>query len=208
MTNMIRFIVAAAVALSFSATAQAKPKNSGTKTEKPSFSEESPTRTIAQYSAGGFTHEIDTFFTRGVFEVGENCKDCDSGTNLAVGASYLHYLKDGFQVGFEAGIQMLSDEYSVTGDSETLFTIVGIGVMNFQSDVKNSFYGKAGVGIYPVIDGTEYENQFGFQAGLGKRFALWNNVTYKPEFNLMKRGDLDLGFEIRVLNFGISFDSF
>ncbi len=162
------------------------------------------------YSSSSFTsyssqplNEVTTNLTQGYFFSGNKCKDCDSGTNITANVSYLRYLTDGWQVGGEGGLQILSKQWSGTGSSETLLTLVALGAYNFQSDIKSSFYAKAGVGLYPVLDGTSYKSQFGFFVGGGKRFQIFNGITYTPELRLEKHGDLDMGFSIAFLNFSL-----
>ncbi|MNT41453.1 hypothetical protein D3C72_1778130 [compost metagenome] len=124
---------------------------------------------------------------------------------LSVSGAYLHYLKDGFQVGAEGQFTNLNDDASPTRKSATIFDIVGLGVYNFQNDLKESFYGKAGLGLYSVIndDGDGYESKFGLMFAAGKRFPLFPSVTYTPEIRFVKKGDIDMGLEINFLNFGI-----
>ncbi|WII73107.1 outer membrane beta-barrel protein [Bdellovibrio sp. 22V] len=179
------------LALMFTVTAQAQSRNYAS----------------SSYYGGSYTHEILTSFTQGSFVSGKECEDCDSSTNLTLQASYLQTWKNNMQWGFEGGIRMLSEEISGTGSSETLFQIVALGVYNFDNDMKNAIYAKAGIGLYPILErdagGNDYENQFGFFLGIGKRFAWLNNVSYTPELRMVKRGDIDIGFQIDVLQFSI-----
>lgn len=164
------------------------------------------------YTSSSFTsyssqplNEVTTNLTQGYFYSGNRCKDCNSGTNITASASYLRYLTDGWQVGGEGGLQILSKEWSGTGDSKTLVTLVAIGAYNFQSDIKSSLYAKAGIGLYPVLNSTasNYDTQLGFFIGGGKRFQILNGITYTPELRLEKHGDLDLGVNIAFLNFSL-----
>ncbi|MEK2688974.1 hypothetical protein [Bdellovibrio sp. GT3] len=160
------------------------------------------TSSFTSYSSAPM-NEITTNLTQGHFISGNNCKDCDSGTAIAASVSYLRYLQDGWQVGGEGGIQILSKAFSGTGSSETLIDLAAIGAYNFQSDLKTSFFAKAGVGLYSVRDGADYENQFGFFLGGGKRFQILDGITYTPELRLEKKGELDMGFNIAFLNFSL-----
>ena len=128
---------------------------------------------------GSYVHEIDTTLTTGGYTSEKAYKDADTGTNLGASIAYLHYLKDGFQVGGEVKVASISKEISGTGDSETVFDLVGVGVYNFQNDLKESFYGKAGIGLYSILndDRDGYETAFGFMIAGGKRFALFPSVT-------------------------------
>jgi hypothetical protein len=157
-------------------------------------------------SASRNQHEIQTYSTRGAFESGKACKNCDSGTVIDVGGAYLYTLDSKLQVGGDARLRSLSKEASGVGKSVTVIDLIGIGVFNFQPDFDNAFYAKGGIGLYAVLNdnGTDYENKLGLQIGGGKRFPLFSNVTYNPELNLIKRGDIDFGIEIKLINLGIS----
>lgn len=151
-------------------------------------------------------HEIQTYSTRGGFITGKECKDCSSGSVIDIGGAYLYTLDSKLQVGGDARLQSLSKEFSRSGKSATLIELIGIGVYNFQSDFDNAFYAKGGIGLYSALNdaGTDYENKLGLQIGGGKRFPLFSNITYNPELNLIKRGDIDFAIEIKLINLGIS----
>lgn len=205
MKKMIAAIALTALAFTPTAFAAKTSKVPGTKVANPSWSQD---RTYASsgsmtFGGGTFANEIQTNMSSGLFHSGEQCADCDSGTAITAELSYLRYLKDNFQVGGEVGINILSEEYSATNDSATTFKIVGVGVYNFDSDLKNALYAKAGVGLYPVIDEGDYETQFGFFIGGGKRFSWIGNVSYAPEARLTKAGDLDMAVDIYFLNFSL-----
>ncbi|WP_413558718.1 hypothetical protein [Bdellovibrio sp. HCB209] len=157
---------------------------------------------FTSYSAAPL-NEITTNLTQGHFVSGNRQVDGDNGTAITASVSYLRYLKDGFQVGGEGGIQLLSKAWSGTGESETLIDIAAIGAYNFQSDLKSSFFAKAGVGLYSVYDTNDYENQFGFFIGGGKRIQILDGITYTPEIRIEKKGDLDMGFNVAFLNFSL-----
>lgn len=156
-------------------------------------------------AAASYNSEITTNLTGGEFFSGKDCKNCDSGSTLVLGAGFLHTLDSNIQIGGEGAFRMLSKTRSGTGDSETLFDIVGVGAWNFTSDFANSIFAKAGIGLYSVLkdDNSGYENKLGFFIGGGKRFQWLNNVSYSPELRLAKKGDIDMGIEIHVLNFSI-----
>lgn len=203
----MKFITMTVMALAFAVAAQAKPaKVPGAKVSKTTASESKDYTTSSYSSYGGsYTHEFATNLTQGFYQSGKACKDCSTGSNLTVSASYLHYWKDNMQYGAEGSIRMLSKELSGSGSSETLLDILGIGAYNFDSDLKNSIYAKAGVGLYsvPKETGTGYENKFGLFVGVGKRFSWMNNISYNPELRLVKRGDIDFAIDIALLNFAI-----
>jgi opacity protein-like surface antigen len=205
MKKMIAAIALTALAFTSSAFAAKTTKSPGTKVSDASWSQDRAYASSGSMTFGGgtFTNEIQTNLSGGFFHSGNQCKDCDSGSAISAALSYLRYLKDNFQVGGEAAINILSEEYSGTGDSATTFKIVGVGVYNFDADLKNALYAKLGVGLYPVIDDGDWETQFGFFLGGGKRFSWIGNVSYTPELRLTKAGDLDMAVDIYFLNFSL-----
>lgn len=156
--------------------------------------------------AASYRSEITTNMTGGVFFSGKNCKNCDSVSDLTVGAGYLRTLDQNVQVGAEGSVRMLSKYSSGTGSSETLIDIAGVGTWNFTPDFANAIFAKAGIGLYSVIKDNAggYENKLGFFLGGGKRFQWMSNVSYSPELRLIKKGDIDMGVEIHVVNFSIT----
>lgn len=156
--------------------------------------------------AANYRSEITTNMTGGMFFSGKNCKNCDSASELGLGAGYLRTLDQNVQVGAEGSLRMLSKYSSGTGGSETLIDIMGVGAWNFTPDFSNAIFAKAGIGLYSVIKDNAggYENKLGFFLGGGKRFQWMTNVAYSPEIRLIKKGDLDMGVEIHVVNFSIT----
>lgn len=206
MTNMIRLLAMTAV-LSFAFNAQAQTRNRNRTTTAPEARTTTVPETRSYATRGGsFVHEIQTYGTSGAFLSGKQCKNCDSGTTIIVGASYLYTLQDNIQVGGDGALRILSKEVSGVGKSVTTLEAIGIGVFNFDSDFANAFYAKGGIGLYSVLNDTasDYENKLGLQIGGGKRFPLFSNVTYNPEINLIKKGDIDFMIEIKLINLGIS----
>lgn len=139
--------------------------------------------------------------TNGSMQSGKKCKSCDSQTTTTIGGNYLRTINANIQAGAQAQIQ------SVSGPSETLLTLVALGVYNFDTTFKDAFFAQGGVGIYPVLkdDNSGHESKFGFMIGAGKRFPLWGNVNYIPSASLVKRGDVDFAFDIQFLNFSVMF---
>ncbi len=137
--------------------------------------------------------------THGSLRSGKLCKNCDSTTTTAIGANYLRTIDAHIQAGAQAQV--------VSASSETLLTLVALGVYNFDTTLKEAFFAQGGLGIYPVPKevGPGYESKFGFMIGAGKRFPLWGNVNYTPSASLVKRGDLDFSIEIEFLNFSVMF---
>lgn len=159
---------------------------------------------------GSYTHEIMTNLSGAMFQSGERCdgEGCDSGTELNFAGSYLHTWQNRIQVGGEGRFILASEEVSGTGANETRIEALGIGAYNFDSDFGNSFFVKGGIGLYSVFVNNvgradEYENQLGFFGGVGKRFNWLGNVSYSPEVRLVKRGNLNLGIDIHLINLSI-----
>lgn len=148
-------------------------------------------------------HEVTTNLTRGIFFSGKDCKDCSTGTLLDLGGAYNIGWKDNIQFGVEGRLQYLSKEVSITNDSATLIDILGVATYNISNDFANSLYAKLGIGIYAVRNdvGDNYENKFGFFVGAGKRFYMMSNLSYMPEIRLVKKGDVDMGIQIDLINF-------
>lgn len=206
---MNKFIASVAVvAMAFTSVAGAKTKSSPMTVAKeaPGTERSYASSSSAPFFAGGSdANEFSTLLTRGLFSAEKPCKDCDSGTTFDIGASYLHYLQDGWQVGGEGRLQILSKEVSPSRKSTTLLDIAGVVNYNFQSDLKNSIFAKGGIGFYSVLNDSQdgYDTKLGFFIAAGKRFALWHNVSYAPELRLVKKGDIDMGVEIALLNFSV-----
>jgi hypothetical protein len=201
---MTKFIVSLALVAVASVASAKSTKSIGTQYAKTGSDYSSSSPSYSSYGAP--QNEITTYLTRGAFVSEKSCKDCDTGTTIDLGVAYNYYVKDGWQVGGEARIQLLSEEVpAALGSSRTLIDLVGVGTYNFQSDLKSSFFAKAGVGLYSVpnddLDG--YETQFGFFLGGGKRFQIMDSITYTPELRLVKRGEIDMGIEIALINFSL-----
>jgi hypothetical protein len=149
----------------------------------------------------GYSNEIITNFTSGnlITEKPCNAVGCKSQTTTMLQGAYLRSINANIQ----AGARMVINN---NGD-ETLFTLLALGVYNFDTDFKNAFFGQGGIGIYPVLKSnlSGYENKIGFFIGGGKRFPIWDRVNYIPSISLVKKGDLDIGFDIEFLNFSLMF---
>lgn len=154
---------------------------------------------VATSSAGNaFTNEIFTNLTTGSLDIEKGCKSCDSSTTISLSAAYFRHIQDKIQAGVEGGLSSVS-----AGNSNTYFNLAGVGVYNFDNNFSNSFYAKAGLGIFTVPAGTSTETKIGLFVGGGKRFAWLSNVNFTPEVRLVKKGDLDVGIEATLVNFAI-----
>jgi hypothetical protein len=150
----------------------------------------------------GTENELITNGTFGKILTGKACKNCDSRTDTNISATYLRTINANIQGGVLANINSTSG-----GTSETLLTLVALGIYNFDTSFKQAFFAQGGLGIYPVAkdNAPGYESKFGFLIGGGKRFPIWGNVNYIPTVSLVKKGDLDFGFDIEFLNFSLMF---
>jgi len=148
-------------------------------------------------------NEIITNFTHGSLVTEKLRKNGDTYTTTTIAGTYLRTINANVQGGVMAQFQSTN----MSGTSETLMTLVGMGVYNFDTNFKQSFFVQGGLGIYPVLKelSSEHESKFGFFVGGGKRFPIWGNVNYIPTASLVKKGDLDFGFNIQFLNFSIMF---
>lgn len=151
-------------------------------------------------SWGNPQHEVQVGLSPGTFQstkVGNS-----SVTIIQARGSYARHLKQNWQVGGEGAF------YSTSGGakSQSYFEAFGFGNYNFDLDLKKSFYAKAGLGMFSVLnDKSDYESKFGFMVGAGKRFPLWDRVQYNPEFRLFKKGSQDPTFELQFLTISLMF---
>jgi hypothetical protein len=160
--------------------------------------------TYTSSASYGYENEFITNFTRGYLFSGKTTKNGESQTDIVLSGKYLRNFNSNIQLGGLAEID------SVSGggrNSETLLTLVGVGVYNFDMNFKQAFFAEAGIGIYPVPKESApgHESKFGFYIGGGKRFPLWDRINYIPTIELIKKGDLDIAFDIQFLNFSIMF---
>lgn len=155
--------------------------------------------------AYGYNNEILTNFTSGSIITEKPCNNsnyprtCKSSTAIVLEGAYLHTVTSEIQ----AGARVIVNN---TGD-DTLFTLLALGVYNFDTDFKNAFFAQGGLGIYPVLknDLSAYESKIGFFIGAGKRFPIWDRINYIPSLSMVKKGDLDFGFDIQFLAFSFMF---
>ncbi|OFZ30494.1 MAG: hypothetical protein A2622_08815 [Bdellovibrionales bacterium RIFCSPHIGHO2_01_FULL_40_29] len=148
-------------------------------------------------SWASFTHELDVNLSSGEFrsyKVGTR-----SVSNFGIFATYSYDLMPAIQVGADVGFQSL--------DSESAFTLAATGTYNFDSDYSDAFFVKAGLGLYPFTT-TTTKSEFGFYAGAGKRFKIWEHVNYKPGLFIRKISDGEAEFIIQFFNISLNTGSF
>ena len=187
MRKFIQNLLAASVVLVFTSSVFAQNRSYSSYTSSMAFANE---------------NEIITNFTNGSLVSEKQTKSGPTETTTTIAATYLRTINGNIQGGVQAQIESLSG-----GASETLLTLVALGVYNFDTSFKQSFFVQGGLGIFPVRKdpGTGHESKFGLLIGGGKRFPIWGNVNYIPTASLVKKGDLDFGFNIQFLNFSIMF---
>lgn len=152
-------------------------------------------------AANGFTNEFLTHFSSSSLSFGKSCSNCDSVTTLNFQGSYLRYIQDKIQAGVEAGLNIVSG-----GGGNTTFGLMAIGVYNFETSFANSPFVKIGLGLESIPTSGDSKTEFGFFVGGGKRFSLFQNVSYAPEARLSKVGDIPVNFEVTLLNFSFNWN--
>lgn len=199
--------------MGFTMTAQAQSKKLIKQTpaasSSPTYSSSSPSTFTS--SGNSQKREFDLNLATGFFKSYKAGKD--TVNELGVGGTLLFLIQDQFQLGGEIAILSISGAASTTaaGGASTSIngtqtTFVAVGAYNFTRNLEESFYAKLGLGLFPGRnDKAEIENKFGFYAGIGKRFELFNKINYKPELRINKVGSEDISFTIYLLNTSIFF---
>ncbi len=123
-------------------------------------------------------------------------------TDINIYAAYNRHLKDNIQIGGEGGIISATDS---KGDSKGLFAVMGVFTFNLDNNLREAIFFQGGLGLYPSYDedDNEFDSQFSFFGGVGKRFEVWGKLNYMPYARVWKRGDENSSFEIQALNFSI-----
>lgn len=156
---------------------------------------------VARYTSHGYQHEFSATYSDGFLATTSNY------TQIKVGADYQYLIQDGIQVGADAALQILS----VPGISQTNIGIYATGAYNFLNygSFDEAFYVKMGVGLVNArlnLSGTgKDEMAFSFLIAGGKRFPLWDHVTYKPELEIGKVGSSDLAILAKAFNIAIEY---
>ncbi|OYZ23456.1 MAG: hypothetical protein B7Y39_04695 [Bdellovibrio sp. 28-41-41] len=122
----------------------------------------------------------------------------ETNTVIEAGAAVTKVIRSNIQAGVEANFYNQSG-----GGGSSYFQILGIGVYNFDNNLKDSFYAKGGLGMLNVInDKFKNESKIGFMVGAGKRILLMDKVAYTPEGRLIIV-DGGTRFQILALNFSL-----
>lgn len=119
-------------------------------------------------------------------------------TMIEAAASVVKVIKSNIQAGVEAHFLSQSG-----GGGSSYFEVLGVGVYNFDNNLKESFYAKAGLGMLNTInDKGQNESKIGLMVGAGKRILLVDKVAYTPEARLIAIGG-ETRFQIMALNFSL-----
>jgi hypothetical protein len=182
------------LALVVSSTALAQKKS------KTSTDWTSPT-----YSTLGSTyiHEVDLNLSMGQlynYKHGDN-----SYSDLTAIGSYNRVIQDQIQVGALAGFSNTYRDRS--NDNTMLFTLMGTGTYNFDSNLDESIFATGGIGLAPAYeeDDREFVSAMSFFVGAGKRFKLYEHVHYKPQLRIEKLGSMDTAIRLLFLNVSLMF---
>lgn len=156
---------------------------------------------ISSYSSNNFKHEVSLNLSEGYirsYKLGDS-----SYTDFNVNGTYLYTLRDHMQVGGEGGFK----SYPNGTSSSNLMILMGMFTYNLDSDFKNSYFGEAAAGLAPAYKKADgkFKSDFSFFFDVGKRFALWDHVTYRPLFRIAKYGEQDMEFLIMALNVSVMF---
>lgn len=173
------------------------------KTQQPTSRIKSTTTTTSSssssWSSDG-TWEVQSHLTDGSMNTSKQGKD--TVTTIAAGASIAKVVHENIQAGGEVSF------FNSNGGAKnrSFIQVAGFGTYNFQPTLQESFYAKAGLGLFNEInDKGEDESKFGFFAGGGKRIPVMGIVNYVPEARLAKIGSQDPTFSIYFINFSVIF---
>jgi hypothetical protein len=157
------------------------------------------------YYGSNYKYEVDLNLSQGQihnYKLGNN-----SFTDINIGGAFHMALQDNLQVGGEVGLFSYRETKGTGQSTKTLVQLMGVATYNLEPDFKNSVFVEAGLGLAPAYDKTDgsYGSKFSFFFDVGKRFAIWDHIAYKPEFRLSKYGDQDIEFLVLGLNVSASF---
>lgn len=146
----------------------------------------------------GFEYELQTALSNGglqSFKQGGN-----TYTVIEAGVSLSKVIKNNIQAGGEVHLFNSSG-----GASSSYLEFMGFGVYNFDTDLKQSVYAKAGVGMLNTVnDKGSNESKFGLMIGGGKRMLVLEKFTYNPEARITMV-DGTTRIDIILLNFSLLF---
>lgn len=143
-----------------------------------------------------FEYEIQSMLTGGGIQSLK--KGGETSTIISAQAAATKIIKNNIQAGAEVSFYNES-----AGGGSSYFEIMGVGVYNFDNNLKQSIYAKAGLGMMNVInDKYKNESKLGIMVGGGKRIPIMDKIAYTPELRIILV-DGGTRFEIQALNFSV-----
>ncbi|MCK6597059.1 MAG: hypothetical protein L6Q37_01740 [Bdellovibrionaceae bacterium] len=147
---------------------------------------------------GGFEYELQTSFSGASLNTyksgGSNITEIDAEVSLS------KLIKNNIQAGGYVHLRNLSG-----GDSYSFLEFLGFGVYNFDNDLKQSLYAKAGLGMLNVLnDKFKNESKLAIMFGGGKRILVLEKFTYNPEVRVTLV-DGATRIQLMFLNFSLLF---
>jgi hypothetical protein len=193
---MIKFAVRLLplVVLSFGMNAWAQKSKAKTASQAPA--KQVVSTPVQQSFYADFEYELQTTLTGGGLESLK--KGGETTTVINFQASVTKVIRSNLQAGVEA--QFFNES---GGGGSSYFEVLGVGLYNFDNNLKESLYAKAGLGMLNVInDKFKNEAKFAFLVGGGKRIPILDRVTYTPEARIIVV-DGGTRFQVMALNFSI-----
>jgi hypothetical protein len=189
------------VTLAFGLNAAAKPTAAPTTATKvktapaPAKSTVATTPVQESYFAN-FEYEMQTSLSRGGIESLK--KGGETTTVIGAQASITKVIKNNIQAGAE--LQFFNES---GGGGSSYFEVMGVGIYNLDNNLKESLYGKVGLGMLNVVnDKFKNEAKFAFMIGGGKRIPVMEKIAYTPEVRIIVV-DGATRFQILALNFSL-----
>jgi hypothetical protein len=117
-----------------------------------------------------------------------------SSSALALNSGTVFWLSGGYNydVPGMSALQVGGSAYITTGSGSTIFQITAGPTLNFPFDwdLRNAFFVDGYAGITTTSGGTgafsTSSTAFTFGFDVGKRFKLFENLTYRPSFGIVK----------------------
>lgn len=199
MYNRLFVVISIAVfALNFSASAKTSPSAvaAGSKAKTTTPSAKVSVSPVQESFFADFEYELQT----GVSSAGIESTKVGGDTITSIGgqASVTKVIRSNIQAGVEA--QFLNQSGN---GSSSYFEVMGLGIYNLNNNLKESLYGKVGLGMLNVVnDKRKNESKFAVLIGGGKRIPIMEKVAYTPEARIILV-DGATRFQILALNFSL-----
>lgn len=119
-------------------------------------------------------------------------------------AAYHHLFFDPIQLGGSLNFGF-NDMGTGTGYSIGLLVGPTFNFMNTTAgDISDAVFLFAGAGFNMMkVGGGSSNTDFQFGADLGKRFKIWDNISYRPSFGFRKVGSAQVAFNVSLLNISV-----